>query len=67
LEIRLEDRWDALTHGRVLGVGSRIPATPAFAHGRYTARRRVDPEGTVHTGLVERPNLKLQYGIKTPQ
>jgi hypothetical protein len=24
-------------------------------HGRYTSRRRVDPDGSAHTGLVERP------------
>jgi hypothetical protein len=27
----------------------------AYVHGRYVSRRRVEPDGTVHTGLVERP------------
>ena len=27
-------------------------------HGRYTSRRSVDPAGTVHTGLVQRPRAE---------
>ncbi|WP_373368805.1 zinc ribbon domain-containing protein [Candidatus Mycobacterium methanotrophicum] len=30
----------------------------AYVHGRYTSTRRVDPDGAVHTGLVERPRAQ---------
>ena len=48
-------RWGALTHARVLGVLKNPCYAGAYVHGRYTSRRRVEPDGTVHTGLVERP------------
>jgi DNA invertase Pin-like site-specific DNA recombinase len=48
-------RWGALTHARVLGVLKNPCYAGAYVHGRYTSRRRVDPDGRVHTGLVERP------------
>jgi len=48
-------RWGALTHARVVGVLHNPCYAGAYVHGRYSSRRRVDPDGTVHTGLVERP------------
>ena len=48
-------RWGKLTHARVLGVLKNPCYAGAYVHGRYTSRRRVDPDGTVHTALVERP------------
>ena len=51
-------RWGALTHARVLGVLKNPCYAGAYVHGRYTARRRVDPDGRVHTGLVERPRAQ---------
>jgi len=48
-------RWGALTHARVLGILKNPCYAGAYVHGRYTSRRTVDPDGTVHTGLVERP------------
>src|SRR5207249_10888753 len=48
-------RWGKLTHARVLGVLKNPCYAGAYVHGRYTSRRRVDPDGAVHTGLVERP------------
>ena len=51
-------RWGALTHARVLGVLKNPCYAGAYVHGRYTSRRRVDPDGTVHTGLVERPRAE---------
>ncbi|HTY28636.1 MAG TPA: recombinase family protein, partial [Mycobacterium sp.] len=48
-------RWGKLTHARVLGVLKNPCYAGAYVHGRYTSRRRVDPDGTVHTGLIERP------------
>src|SRR6478672_6612449 len=51
-------RWGALTHARVLGVLKNPCYAGAYVHGRYGSRRRVDPDGTVHTGLVERPRAE---------
>jgi hypothetical protein len=51
-------RWSALTHARVLGVLRNPCYAGAYVHGRYASRRRVDPDGTVHTGLVERPRAE---------
>jgi DNA invertase Pin-like site-specific DNA recombinase len=51
-------RWGAVTHARVLGVLKNPCYAGAYVHGRYSARRRVDPDGTVHTGLVERPRAE---------
>src|ERR1700681_1622216 len=51
-------RWGKLTHARVLGVLKNPCYAGAYVHGRYTSRRRVDPDGTVHTGLVERPRTE---------
>jgi DNA invertase Pin-like site-specific DNA recombinase len=48
-------RWGALTHARVLGVLRNPCYAGAYVHGRYTSHRRVEPDGTVHTGLVQRP------------
>jgi len=33
-------------------------------HGRYTSRRTVDPDGTVHTGLLERPRAEWPVLIR---
>src|SRR3954469_7343460 len=51
-------RWGALTHARVLGVLKNPCYAGAYVHGRYASRRRVDPDGTVHSGLVERPRAE---------
>src|SRR5438034_7688315 len=48
-------RWGRLTHARVLGVLKNPCYAGAYVHGRYSSRRRVDPDGRVHTGLLERP------------
>lgn len=42
----------------MLGVLKNPCYAGAYVHGRYTSRRRVDPDGTVHTGLVERPRTE---------
>ncbi|NKQ58743.1 recombinase family protein [Amycolatopsis sp. K13G38] len=57
-------RWGKLTHARVLGVLKNPGYAGAYVHGRYTSRRRVDPDGTVHTGLVERPRAEWPVLIK---
>ena len=51
-------RWGKLTHARVLGVLKNPCYAGAYVHGRYTSRRRVEPNGTVYTGLVERPRAE---------
>jgi DNA invertase Pin-like site-specific DNA recombinase len=51
-------RWGALTHARVLGVLRNPCYAGAYVHGRYTSHRRVEPDGTVHTGLIERPRAE---------
>ena len=51
-------RWGALTHARVLGILKNPCYAGAYVHGRYTSRRTLDPDGTVHAGLVERPRTE---------
>jgi hypothetical protein len=51
-------RWGKLTHARVLGVLKNPCYAGAYVHGRYTSRRRVEPDGTVRTGLLERPRAE---------
>jgi DNA invertase Pin-like site-specific DNA recombinase len=51
-------RWGSLTHARVLGVLKNPCYAGAYVHGRYTSRRTVEPDGSVHTGLIERPRAQ---------
>jgi DNA invertase Pin-like site-specific DNA recombinase len=51
-------RWGRLTHARVLGVLRNPCYAGAYVHGRYASRRTVEPDGTVHTGLIERPRAE---------
>jgi FtsP/CotA-like multicopper oxidase with cupredoxin domain len=39
----------------------------AHVHGRYTSRGRVDPDITVHTGLIERPRYNPAEGLPVRQ
>jgi len=57
-------RWGRLTHARVLGVLKNPCYAGAYVHGRYSSRRTVDPGGTVHTALVERPRAEWLVLIK---
>jgi DNA invertase Pin-like site-specific DNA recombinase len=57
-------RWGTLTHARVLGILKNPCYTGAYVHGRYTSRRTVDPGGTVHTSLVQRPRAAWPVLIK---
>jgi excisionase family DNA binding protein len=57
-------RWGKLTHARVLGVLKNPCYAGAYVHGRYSSRRTVEPDGTVHTGLVERPRAEWPVLIK---
>ena len=51
-------RWGRLTHARVLGVLKNPCYAGAYVHGRYTSRRTVDPDGTVHTAITEQPRAE---------
>jgi DNA invertase Pin-like site-specific DNA recombinase len=57
-------RWGKLTHARVLGVLKNPCYAGAYVHGRYCSRRTVDPDGTVHTRLAERPRAEWPVLIK---
>jgi DNA invertase Pin-like site-specific DNA recombinase len=57
-------RWGRLTHSRVLGILKNPCYAGAYVHGRYTSRRTVDPDGTVRTGLVERPRAEWPVLIR---
>ena len=57
-------RWGKLTHARVLGVLKNPAYAGAYVFGRYSSRRTVDPGGTVHTQIVERPRSEWPVVIK---
>ena len=57
-------RWGKLTHARVLRVLKNPCYAGAYVHGRYTSRRRVESDGSVHTGLIERPRAEWPVLIK---
>ena len=57
-------RWGRLTCARVLGVLKNPAYAGAYVHGRYASRRTVEPDGTVHTGLIERPRAEWPVLIK---
>ncbi|HYB36883.1 MAG TPA: recombinase family protein [Mycobacterium sp.] len=57
-------RWGRLSHARVLGVLKNPCYTGAYMHGRYTSTRRVDPDGSVHAGITERPRAQWAVLIR---
>ena len=57
-------RWGKLTHARVLGILKNPGYAGAYVFGRYTSRRTVDPCGTVHTAITERPRAEWPVLIK---
>ena len=57
-------RWGKLTHARVLGILKNPGYAGAYVFGRYTSRRTVDPGGTVHTTITERPRAEWPVLIK---
>lgn len=44
-------RWGKLTHSRSLGVLSNPCYAGTYVYGRFATRRRVQPDGTVRTGI----------------
>ena len=57
-------RWGRLTHSRVLGILKNPCYAGAYVHGRFTSRRTVDPDGTVHSSLAERPRAEWPVLIR---
>ena len=57
-------RWGRLTHARVLGILKNPCYAGAYVFGRYASHRTVDPGGTVHTAMVERPRAEWPVLIK---
>ena len=57
-------RWGKLTHARVLGVLKNPGYAGAYVFGRYASHRTVDPSGTVHTAITERPRAEWPVLIK---
>src|SRR6266568_3072133 len=57
-------RWGKLTHARVLGILKNPGYAGAYVFGRYASHRTVDPGGTVHTAMVERPRTEWPVLIK---
>ena len=57
-------RWGRLSHARVLGVLKNPSYAGAYVHGRYTCTRRVDPDGSVHAGITERPRAQWPVLIR---
>src|SRR5258707_2627097 len=57
-------RWGRLTHARVAGILRNPGYAGAYVFGRYTSRRTVDPGGTVHTAIAERPRAEWPVLIK---
>jgi excisionase family DNA binding protein len=56
-------RWGRLTHARVLGILTNPCYAGAYAFGRYAARRRVDPDGSIHSGTTRLPMDRWQVLI----
>ena len=57
-------RWGRLTHARVLGILKNPGYAGAYVFGRYASCRTVDPSGTVHTAMAERPRTEWPVLIK---
>jgi DNA invertase Pin-like site-specific DNA recombinase len=48
-------RWGPLTHARVLGVLNNPAYAGAYVYGRYTTKRRVQPDGSVRSTITLLP------------
>src|SRR2546423_7954400 len=48
-------RWGHLTHARVVGVLKNPAYAGAYVHGRYTTKRRVQPDGSVKSTITLLP------------
>jgi DNA invertase Pin-like site-specific DNA recombinase len=57
-------RWGRLTHARVLGVLNNPAYAGAYVYGRYVSRRRVDPDGHVHSAIKQLPRAEWAVCIQ---
>jgi DNA invertase Pin-like site-specific DNA recombinase len=57
-------RWDRLNHARVLGILNNPCYAGAYVFGRYTSRRRVAPDGSIHSGITLLPMDQWQVLIR---
>ena len=57
-------RWGRLTHARVLGVLNNPAYAGAYVYGRYATKRRVQPDGTVKSGITLLP--RPQWAVLIP-
>jgi DNA invertase Pin-like site-specific DNA recombinase len=57
-------RWGRLTHARVLGVLNNPGYAGAYVYGRYTTRRRVNPDGSVHSTITQLPRAEWAVCIR---
>ena len=48
-------RWGRLTHARVLGILANPCYAGAYVFGRYSCRRTVRPDGSIHSGITLLP------------
>lgn len=59
-----EMRWGRLTHGRVLDLLANPAYTGAYVCGRYSAQRVVNPDGTIRTRVLARPQAEWAVVIQ---
>jgi DNA invertase Pin-like site-specific DNA recombinase len=57
-------RWDRLNHARVLGILNNPCYAGAYVFGRYTSRRTVAPDGSIHSGITLLPMDQWQVLIR---
>jgi DNA invertase Pin-like site-specific DNA recombinase len=57
-------RWGRLTHPRVLGVLNNPGYAGVYVYGRYVSRRRVDPDGSVHSTIKQLPRSEWAVCIR---
>ena len=57
-------RWGRLTHARVLGVLNNPSYAGTYVYGRYVSRRRVDPDGGVHSTIKQLPRSQWAVCIR---
>jgi len=57
-------RWDRLNHARVLGILNNPCYAGAYVFGRYTSRRTVAPDGSIHSGITLLPMDQWQILIR---
>ena len=56
-------RWSQLNHARVIGILNNPCYAGAYVFGRYASRRRVDPDGGIHSGTTRLPMDQWQVLI----